>query len=168
VSNVANISCNAVARSSRNDAIAGSSYTQSMASDGWATGQIPVIDTMVQAVADRRGWPLASIAAHPGYTRTNLQTAGASLGRDKPKRSLMSGLPILPSQDIVSGTEPLLYAATSPDALNGGYYGRSGFMELVGPPIRAARYGRPVEPSGRAVPPSHSVARPVERPVRPT
>jgi hypothetical protein len=27
----------------------------------------------------------------------------------------------------------LLYAATSPDAINGGYYGPNGFMELVGP-----------------------------------
>ena len=93
------------------------------------------------AIADRRGWHLASIAAHPGYTRTNLQTAGASLGRDKPKRSLLSGLPILPSQDVVSGTEPLLYAATSPDAVNGGYYGPSGFMELVGP-TKAAKLNR--------------------------
>jgi len=93
------------------------------------------------AIAHRRRWPLASIAAHPGYTRTNLQTAGASLGRDKPKRSLLSGLPILPSQDVVSGTEPLLYAATSPDAVNGGYYGPSGFMELVGP-TKAAKLNR--------------------------
>jgi NAD(P)-dependent dehydrogenase (short-subunit alcohol dehydrogenase family) len=93
------------------------------------------------AVVERRGWHLASIAAHPGYTRTNLQTAGASLGRDKPKRSLISGLPILPSQDVVSGTEPLLYAATSPDAVNGGYYGPSGFMELVGP-TKAAKLNR--------------------------
>jgi NAD(P)-dependent dehydrogenase (short-subunit alcohol dehydrogenase family) len=84
------------------------------------------------AVARDRGWHLMSTAAHPGYTRTNLQTAGASLGRSKPKRGLLSGLPILPSQAPEQGTEPLLYAATSPDAVNGGYYGPSGFMELVG------------------------------------
>ena len=30
------------------------------------------------------------------------------------------------------GTEPLLYAATSPDVVNGGYYGPRGFMELFG------------------------------------
>jgi NAD(P)-dependent dehydrogenase (short-subunit alcohol dehydrogenase family) len=84
-------------------------------------------------VAARRGWPLISNAAHPGYTRTNLQTAGASLGRDKPTRAFFTRLPILPSQAVEQGTEPLLYAATSPDAVNGGYYGPSGFMELVGP-----------------------------------
>jgi NAD(P)-dependent dehydrogenase (short-subunit alcohol dehydrogenase family) len=93
------------------------------------------------AVATQRGWPLASIAAHPGYTRTNLQTAGASLGTDKPRRAPGTGLPFLPSQAVESGTEPLLYAATSPDARSGGYYGPSGFMELVGP-TRSARLNR--------------------------
>jgi NAD(P)-dependent dehydrogenase (short-subunit alcohol dehydrogenase family) len=39
------------------------------------------------AVAVERDWTLMSVAAHPGYTRTNLQTAGASLGRDKPRRT---------------------------------------------------------------------------------
>jgi NAD(P)-dependent dehydrogenase (short-subunit alcohol dehydrogenase family) len=91
--------------------------------------------------ATQRGWHLASIAAHPGYTRTNLQTAGASLGRDKPRRVPGTGLPLLPSQAVEQGTEPMLYAATSPDAINGGYYGPSGFMELVGP-TRAARLNR--------------------------
>ena len=34
-------------------------------------------------VAGRSGWDLLTTLAHPGYTRTNLQTAGASLGRDQ-------------------------------------------------------------------------------------
>jgi NAD(P)-dependent dehydrogenase (short-subunit alcohol dehydrogenase family) len=84
-------------------------------------------------LATQRGWHLGSIAAHPGYTRTNLQTAGASLGRDKPRRAPGTGLPFLPSQAVEEGTEPMLYAATSSDATNGGYYGPSRFMELVGP-----------------------------------
>ena len=33
-------------------------------------------------LAARHGWNLMSNGAHPGFTRTNLQTAGASLGRD--------------------------------------------------------------------------------------
>jgi NAD(P)-dependent dehydrogenase (short-subunit alcohol dehydrogenase family) len=93
------------------------------------------------AVASRRGWHLVSNAAHPGYTRTNLQTAGASLGRDKPTRLLLTRIPLVPSQAVEQGTEPLLYAATSPDATNGGYYGPSRFLELVGP-TRAARLNR--------------------------
>ncbi len=96
------------------------------------------------AVAAQRGWTLISNAAHPGFTRTNLQTAGASLGRDKPKRTPFNSLTILPSQAVGPGTEPLLYAATSPDAVNGGYYGPGGRFRLVGPtttvrPPRRAR-----------------------------
>src|SRR5207302_2020789 len=72
------------------------------------------------SVATRRGWHLVSVAAHPGSTRPNLQTAGANLGRDKPTRPLFTRLPLIPSQAVEQGTEPLLYAATSPAAVNGG------------------------------------------------
>ena len=96
------------------------------------------------AVADQRGWDLLSTAAHPGFTRTNLQTAGASLGRDRPKRTPFNSLQVLPSQDAEHGTEPMLYAATSPSAVAGGYYGPGGRVGLVGPtttvrPPRRAR-----------------------------
>jgi NAD(P)-dependent dehydrogenase (short-subunit alcohol dehydrogenase family) len=113
------------------------SYAQSKLADLMLTQHLA-------AIAARRGWPLTSTAAHPGFTRTNLQTAGASLGRDKPKRSLLNSLSILPSQEVEQGTEPLLYAATSPDAVAGGYYGPGGRFGLVGPsttvrPPRSAR-----------------------------
>ena len=78
------------------------------------------------AIAAERDWNLMSVAAHPGFTRTNLQTAGASLGRDKPKRSMFNSVHFLPSQEVGPGTEPLLYAATSPSAVSGGYYGPGG------------------------------------------
>ncbi|RVW10520.1 SDR family NAD(P)-dependent oxidoreductase [Prescottella agglutinans] len=93
-------------------------------------------------VADERGWNLLSTYAHPGYTRTNLQTAGASLGRDKPRHGMFSGSDrtVLPSQDVEHGVEPLLFAATSPDAVQGGYYGPGGRMGLIGP---TRRYEQP-------------------------
>ena len=95
-------------------------------------------------LATRNGWHLMSNGAHPGFTRTNLQTAGASLGRDAPKRTLFNGPGILPSQEVGPGTEPLLYAAADPRAVNGGYYGPSQWFGLVGPatavrPPRRAR-----------------------------
>jgi NAD(P)-dependent dehydrogenase (short-subunit alcohol dehydrogenase family) len=89
-------------------------------------------------IATERGWHLMSNAAHPGFTRTNLQTAGASLGRTRPKRSLFNTVPLF-SQLPPQGTEPLLYAATSPSALNDGYYGPRGFMELRGETTTARR-----------------------------
>ncbi|MFI9182091.1 SDR family oxidoreductase [Streptomyces goshikiensis] len=90
-------------------------------------------------LAAERDWPLRSTAAHPGYTKTNLQTAGASLGRDEPSRlhRVMSALDFLPKQEVGPGAEPLLYAATSPDAVAGGYYGPGGLFGLVGPTAEA-------------------------------
>lgn len=85
------------------------------------------------AIAEERGWNLLSTIAHPGYTRTNLQSAGPNLGRSKRRFNPMLDLPILPSQDVVSGTEPMLYAATDPSARQGAYYGPSGFGGLTGP-----------------------------------
>ena len=95
-------------------------------------------------LATQHGWNLMSNAAHPGFTRTNLQTAGAGLGRDKPKRTPFNSFGFLPSQEVGPGTEPLLYAATSAGAVNGGYYGPSRWFGLVGPtttvqPPRRAR-----------------------------
>lgn len=85
-------------------------------------------------VAEQRGWSLTSTIAHPGFTRTNLQNAGANLGRDKPRRTLFAnGNPLIPSQGVEQGAEPLLFAATYPYAPQGSYYGPSGLAGLVGP-----------------------------------
>ena len=90
-------------------------------------------------LATDRGWRLVSNAAHPGYTRTNLQTAGASLGRDglSPAARVVYAVDVLPKQDVDQGAEPLLYGATSPDAVNGGYYGPGRWFGLVGPTVTA-------------------------------
>jgi NAD(P)-dependent dehydrogenase (short-subunit alcohol dehydrogenase family) len=115
---------------------ANSAYSQSKLAD-------LMLSLRLAAIAAERDWNLVSNAAHPGFTRTNLQTAGASLGRDKPKRTVFNSLHFLPSQEVGPGTEPLLYAATSPAAVSGGYYGPGGMMGLVGattfvrPPRRA-------------------------------
>jgi NAD(P)-dependent dehydrogenase (short-subunit alcohol dehydrogenase family) len=106
------------------------SYAQSKLADLMLTRHLA-------AIATERGWHLMSTGAHPGYTRTNLQTAGASLGRDKPRRALLGSLSFLPSQAVEQGTEPLLFAATSPDAVAGAYYGPGGRFGLVGPTVTA-------------------------------
>lgn len=101
-------------------------YAQSKLADLMMTRQLA-------ALAHQHRWTLRSTAAHPGYTRTNLQSAGPSLGRDRPKRSFLNSLTFLPSQSPDTGAEPLLYAATDPGAADGGYYGPSGRFNLVGP-----------------------------------
>jgi NAD(P)-dependent dehydrogenase (short-subunit alcohol dehydrogenase family) len=110
---------------------ANSAYSQSKLADLMLTEHLA-------ALATERGWNLLSTAAHPGFTQTNLQTAGPSLGRDKPPLTPMRVVSrMLPSQQVDTGTEPLLYAATSPDAVNGGYYGPGGRFGLVGPTVTA-------------------------------
>jgi NAD(P)-dependent dehydrogenase (short-subunit alcohol dehydrogenase family) len=95
-------------------------------------------------VANQRHWDLMSIAAHPGFTRTNLLTAGAGLGRGRTRPAWMTKVMYLASQGVGPGTEPLLYAATSPDALSGAYYGPGRLFGLVGPTtlVRVPRSAR--------------------------
>jgi NAD(P)-dependent dehydrogenase (short-subunit alcohol dehydrogenase family) len=83
------------------------------------------------------GWGVTSTAAHPGLTKTNLQISGPSHGRAKPstmERFYKFSWRFMPFmwQEIDEGILPALYAATSPDAKNGGFYGPRGFMELAG------------------------------------
>ena len=85
-------------------------------------------------IATDRDWPLLSTIAHPGYTRTNLQTAGRNLGRDEPLRPARRTL--VPSQLPPQGAEPILFAAADPAADQGAYYGPSQWGGLVGPPAR--------------------------------
>jgi NAD(P)-dependent dehydrogenase (short-subunit alcohol dehydrogenase family) len=81
------------------------------------------------------GWGLMSNAAHPGLTKTNL-LSGASYGRDKPTlqaRLTQLTWRLLPFMwlEIDEGIKPTLYAAVSPDAEGGKYYGPRGFYETL-------------------------------------
>jgi NAD(P)-dependent dehydrogenase (short-subunit alcohol dehydrogenase family) len=104
------------------------------------------------AVADERGWDLLSAGAHPGYTKTNLQVAGPSLGRSRPAPFRIESMSIgrAFAQSVMVGTEPLLYAATSPEVINGGYYGPKGFMELFGPSTMVAPTRKALDTSAAA------------------
>ena len=76
----------------------------------------------LQRRSDAGGWGLMSNAAHPGYARTELIASGPGRGR---LSSRIGGVLIAPwaSQTAAEGALPQLYAATSPDAVGGGYYG---------------------------------------------
>ncbi|MFK4482752.1 MULTISPECIES: SDR family oxidoreductase [unclassified Curtobacterium] len=104
--------------------------------NGWrAYGQSKLADLLLALHLHRltveADVPLVSTAAHPGYTRTNLQSAGRSLGRAKPVRPSNRALPF--TQAVEQGTEPLLYAAVGPNAVGGAYYGPAGPFGLTGP-----------------------------------
>jgi NAD(P)-dependent dehydrogenase (short-subunit alcohol dehydrogenase family) len=88
--------------------------------------------------SDAHGWDLLSAGAHPGSTHTNLQSTGRSTG-GKEGTGLIGLLMRVPgvSQLAPQGALPTLYAATSRDAQNGGYYGPDGFQEMNGLPAPA-------------------------------
>jgi protochlorophyllide reductase len=78
------------------------------------------------------GSPVVSLAAHPGFTGTELGAAGArnqGLGAvARPLNALTKAL----SQSVPEGTLPVLYAATAPDVRGGDYYGPRRFGEFFG------------------------------------
>jgi NAD(P)-dependent dehydrogenase (short-subunit alcohol dehydrogenase family) len=105
---------------------------------------------MFAAELDRRsrkgGWGVASNAAHPGLSKTNL-LSGASYGRDKPTlqaRLTQLTWRLLPFMwlDIDEGIKPTLYAAVSADAKGGEYYGPRGFYETAGGGVTHAKVPR--------------------------
>jgi NAD(P)-dependent dehydrogenase (short-subunit alcohol dehydrogenase family) len=87
------------------------------------------------AIAVEREWPLLSAMAHPGFTRTNLQTSGRNLAREEPLPPIERTL--IPSQTADQGAEPLLFAAADPAAEPGAYYGPGRWAGIVGPTTRA-------------------------------
>ena len=81
--------------------------------------------------------PILSTGAHPGYAVTNLQTTGPGENIPFIMRIGMMILKPLASQDAAHGALPTLFAATTPEATPGGYYGPNGFQELKGYPVPA-------------------------------
>ncbi|MGW5050829.1 oxidoreductase [Actinokineospora sp. NPDC004072] len=76
------------------------------------------------------GVPVASVLAHPGYSATNLQSAGPT---GVQKLGLKLGNRLL-AQDAEMGALPQLYAATHPDVESGQFIGPNGRREQKGYP----------------------------------
>jgi NAD(P)-dependent dehydrogenase (short-subunit alcohol dehydrogenase family) len=99
-----------------------------------AYGQSKLADLMFAYELEHRfvaaGSPLRSMAAHPGYSATNLQSRTESV------QDLVMGLfNKVVAQGPEMGAQPTLYAATVPDLPGGTYIGPSGFQEVSGPPV---------------------------------
>ncbi|GAA4883975.1 SDR family oxidoreductase [Actinomycetospora straminea] len=91
---------------------------------------------------DRRsragGWGITSNASHPGIAPSNLLMARPELGRAEAVRG-RKVIGFLSRHGILAGTVesaglPALYAATSPQARSGHFYGPQGIGGLGGPP----------------------------------
>jgi NAD(P)-dependent dehydrogenase (short-subunit alcohol dehydrogenase family) len=77
---------------------------------------------------------VASIAVHPGVSKTNLFQAGPGQGRGLEAKIIPIFI-ALTAQSEAHGALPTLHGATSPLAQGGKYYGPHGFREMRGCPV---------------------------------
>ncbi|KAA8390733.1 SDR family NAD(P)-dependent oxidoreductase [Acetobacter tropicalis] len=88
--------------------------------------------------AGNAGWKLHSRAAHPGWSSTSIVANGPASGLPGPigkVEETLGGVVLrIMGQSAARGAEPLLYAALSPAARDGDYYGPQGRAERRGLP----------------------------------
>jgi NAD(P)-dependent dehydrogenase (short-subunit alcohol dehydrogenase family) len=116
-----------------------------------AYGQSKLGDLMLALELDRRlraaGSTVKSVAAHPGYAATNLQTAAPPFF----DRLVMRGTNLLLAQSADRGALPTLFAATAPGLEGGSYVGPDGPGEFRGSPklVRPSRAARDEQVAAR-------------------
>jgi NAD(P)-dependent dehydrogenase (short-subunit alcohol dehydrogenase family) len=105
-----------------------------------AYGQSKLANLLFMRELDRRltaaGAPVVSVAAHPGYAATDLQTLGPKQSGSKLQERIYGLGNRVFAQSADDGALPALYAATMPDVHGGEYFGPGGFMEMRGTPKR--------------------------------
>ncbi|HEY0183789.1 MAG TPA: oxidoreductase [Rhodopila sp.] len=100
----------------------------------------------LQRRADRNHWNLCSVAAHPGWARTDIIGNGMTGLKARVIETVFG----LVAQSAADGALPSLYAATSPDVNGGAYYGPSRFDERRGPPAPARIFPQATDPATAA------------------
>lgn len=103
-----------------------------------AYGQSKLANLLFTAELQQRfaaaGAKAIAVAAHPGYSATNLQSAHArEIGRGIEEKFTAVMNKVL-GQSAEMGVLPELYAAVAPGVAGGEYYGPDGFMESRGHP----------------------------------
>jgi hypothetical protein len=89
------------------------------------------------------GLRTVALAAHPGWTRSNLAGSGAALSDSRVRRRLGRVAGSNFGQSAAGGALPVLCAATASNIRNGQYIGPGGPLQMYGPP-------RVTRPSRRA------------------
>jgi NAD(P)-dependent dehydrogenase (short-subunit alcohol dehydrogenase family) len=105
----------------------------------------------LQRRADRAGLQLVAAAAHPGYTRTNLQTAGPRMAGAKLAELAFRAANAVVTQSATMGALPTVYAAVADDVNGGDYIGPRGPAEMRGYPVKvkATRAARNADVAAR-------------------
>jgi hypothetical protein len=79
----------------------------------------------------RRFMPMA---AHPGYSNTNLQSVSPEMRGNKIEGQVINGLNNIFAQSAARGALPTLCAAVFPELMGGSFIGPNGLMEMRGFP----------------------------------
>jgi hypothetical protein len=111
-----------------------------------AYGQSKLADLMLAFELGRRlrtaGPPISgvmSVAAHPGVANTNLFQVGEFSAAERVvRRGFGVAIGALLNSEA-EGAVPTLFAATSPDVVDGGYYGPQGLLEMRGGDVGLAK-----------------------------
>lgn len=82
---------------------------------------------------------IRSVAAHPGVAHTKLFQSGDRSALELAARKLISHLIGAFLNTDAEGALPTIYAAASPEATGGGYYGPQGFEEMRGSEVGPAK-----------------------------
>jgi len=83
-----------------------------------------------------------SVAAHPGYAATNLQSVGPEMEGSRIGKRTMSTANRVLAQSAAMGALPEVYAATSPNVRDGDYIGPDGFLGQKGFPKKVKSNAR--------------------------
>ena len=85
------------------------------------------------------GWGVLSNAAHPGMSKPDPQFSGPEQSMNGRFLKLSQRFMPFMWQEIDEGIKPALYAASSPQAVGGAFYGPHGFFEAAGGGVQEAK-----------------------------
>lgn len=118
-------------------------YGQSKLANLLFTGEL-------QRRLDRAHLSVKAMAAHPGYSNTNLQSASAKMKGQSFQATVTDRMNDVMAQSASMGALPTLFAATAPGLPGDSFVGPNGFMELRGYPQLVGRSARAADAADAA------------------
>lgn len=90
--------------------------------------------SQVERFRIKNNWRFIPLAAHPGYSDTNLQSVAPQMKDNKWEERTIGLFNSIIAQSADKGALPMLCAATFPGLIGASYLGPDGFMEMRGYP----------------------------------
>jgi NAD(P)-dependent dehydrogenase (short-subunit alcohol dehydrogenase family) len=100
----------------------------------------------LQRRADKNRWNLHSMAAHPGWARTDIIGNGIGSGGPSVRARVAEMAFNLVAQPAKEAALPVLFAAMAPEAKGGAYYGPSDWGETRGAPGVSKIFSQATDP----------------------